>query len=208
MILRGDFYYPSSDEICWRVTQAEADLPQWIFAEARKHLGRDPLCVLNGGANVGAYASMYAEYGAAVYAFEPDEDNFACLVRNVYGQRVLCLQAALGDRPGVATMRRNPTNCGAHAISSTINGLVPMLRVDHLGISPDVIHLDVEGYEPFVIEGARQTIREHKPVIALEWRNQWSNYGWSSEQVIEQLRDFGYELTGKRHHEALFTAQR
>src|SRR5207248_2423763 len=47
---------------------------------------------------------------------------------------------------------------------------VPIATVDSLGLHPDFIKIDVEGYEPQVLRGARQTIKG-SPIILFEALN-------------------------------------
>ena len=42
------------------------------------------------------------------------------------------------------------------------------LTIDSLHLAPNVIHLDVEGYELEVLNGAMKTIETFKPVIVSE----------------------------------------
>jgi FkbM family methyltransferase len=53
------------------------------------------------GANVGKFTMPMAESGATVYAFEPNPDAFACLVRSMAAfPNVQCFQAAVTTTPG------------------------------------------------------------------------------------------------------------
>jgi len=43
-----------------------------------------------------------------------------------------------------------------------------------IGIAPNVMKMDVEGFEPNVIAGARETIISAKPIIIFElWESRW-----------------------------------
>tara|TARA_R110002153_G_scaffold29711_14_gene91240 strand:+ start:3155 stop:3847 length:693 start_codon:yes stop_codon:yes gene_type:complete len=56
----------------------------------------------------------------------------------------------------------------------------------------DFIKLDVEGYEPFVIQGAESTIKNFKPVILIENKNLEQKYNMVNS--IDLLRSWGYKL--------------
>ena len=64
----------------------------------------------------------------------------------------------------------NPTgNMGAYRIDQKSDGHLPMIAIDDLNLPyVDLIQLDVEGYEGFVIKGGRKLIEQHKPVLIVE----------------------------------------
>ncbi|NBU82707.1 MAG: FkbM family methyltransferase, partial [Flavobacteriaceae bacterium] len=58
-----------------------------------------------------------------------------------------------------------------------------------------VIKIDVQGFEPKVLDGAIQTILKHKPVIFIEVEiPQLQVYGWTKEDVFQRLEKLGYEF--------------
>lgn len=125
------------------------------------------VCVQAGG-NVGVYPLALAKVFDRVITFEPDEDNYHCLRRNVQLSSVLRLNAALGSEPGTCGILRIDTdNCGSH---KTLPGTaVPVLTVDGLSLDQcDLLWLDIEGAEADAIKGARATIEKFSPIIVLE----------------------------------------
>ena len=78
--------------------------------------------------------------------------------------------------------------------------------IDHLasqhGIVPDLLKIDVDGYEDKVLLGGMQTIRAHKPVIALELhKNKIMSFS-TRRDVVRQLLDVGYRaLFLTDHHD-------
>lgn len=61
-------------------------------------------------------------------------------------------------------------------------------------LKPDVIKIDVEGYELNVLLGAENTIREHKPMLFMEIHPRFlSNFwGHTIENIYEFFRTHGY----------------
>ena len=56
-----------------------------------------------------------------------------------------------------------------------------------------VLKIDVQGYEPKVLDGAIETIKKHKPIIFIEVElPQLQIYGWDSNDVFNRLDSLGY----------------
>ena len=117
------------------------------------------------GANIGAYTLIASECaGARVVSVEPHPRTFALLEENVRRNtrnNVQCLNLALSNRDGYVSLSDLPES----AINRVLNDddvaekhlHVPCRRLDgvcrELGLHPDFIKIDVEGYEKEVIEG-------------------------------------------------------
>lgn len=132
------------------------------------------------GANVGAFTCQMASLGHNVHSFEPVPETFCRLKNNVKFNRLLdrvrlnCL--AVGKEPGLVTFHIEEnaaaTNRMALPGESTINGssstqLVAAVSLDEYckqqGVrSIDFVKLDVEGMEPYVLQGAEGLLRERK----------------------------------------------
>ncbi len=126
-------------------------------------------CVLDVGANIGLYSlalSRAVGPTGKVIAVEPDPDNRALLERNLQHNactNVTVLEEALGDAAGNVLLYESEENRGALS-TADILGLgsesaipVPMRRGDavlaELGVTVEVVKIDVEGAEPRVIAG-------------------------------------------------------
>jgi FkbM family methyltransferase len=118
------------------------------------------------GGHVGFWARDLAEKFAHVVSFEPEPGNFECLIANV-PENVEAHRCALGADVGAARLENPaPENSGAWEVRDGNDVMV--LPLDHFGLRPDFIKIDVQGYERPVIRGARQTIARHHPVMLIE----------------------------------------
>jgi FkbM family methyltransferase len=131
--------------------------------------------ILDIGANIGnhtAYFAQYLEYNQII-AFEPIPDNFELLCKNVgrYPNVQTRRDAVGAERKSVRMMIRRD-NMGACEIVEDERGteIVSMIRVDDLLLSDKVtlMKIDVEWYEPNVLAGADNIIKEDHPLILIE----------------------------------------
>jgi FkbM family methyltransferase len=57
-----------------------------------------------------------------------------------------------------------------------------------------VLKIDVQGYEPKVLDGAIETIKKHKPIIFIEVETaQLDIYGYGDVDIFSRLEKLGYE---------------
>lgn len=59
--------------------------------------------------------------------------------------------------------------------------------------TPHLLKMDVDGMEPFVVEGAMETIKQHRPIILMELGKGGSNdVGADIQKMAQDLIDIGY----------------
>lgn len=138
------------------------------FAAALLQLVRPDDCVWDIGANVGFYTEQLAAVCRRVVAFEPITENFQH-IQALQLPNVECRQLALGDRQTRVSM------CVAGPYSSVVTSenvsslsqheTVDMIPGDSLAdlsfaalSRPDVVKIDVEGFELEVIRGMRTVL--------------------------------------------------
>ncbi|MGE5616783.1 MAG: FkbM family methyltransferase, partial [Bacillota bacterium] len=133
------------------------------------------------GANVGMYTVWAAKTrGARVFAFEPEAQNYALLNRNIMlnglMDRVTAYCMGLSDQPGLSVLHMHDLRIGGscHAMGEalgplrekmdvrfrqgSIAGTVDELVAARAMPAPTHIKIDVDGFEPKVIAGARGTL--------------------------------------------------
>jgi FkbM family methyltransferase len=128
------------------------------------------------GAAIGTYSLLAAKLNtnAKVFAFEPQDNNHAALLRNVEfnkAENIKVLKLGLGDRSQILRFREigkvEVAGIGTHMLnpipSTSADGGVTVRRGDDLVAEgklppPNMIKIDVEGFEVRVIRGLRKTI--------------------------------------------------
>lgn len=144
------------------------------------------------GGHIGVFPQFLSLDFKHVYTFEPDWENFQCLVRNADAKNVFATRAALGAVHGCKELRVQPRNTGGHQMSHK-DGDVPMLRIDDLGLDDcDLLMLDLEGYEFFALLGATETIMRCKPLIIVEQNKKARNQGFQPGAIQLLLNSFNY----------------
>lgn len=138
--------------------------------------------ILDVGANVGVTSAVFAilRPGATIYSFEPSPETFGflCETARPFGN-IKASRIAMSDKPGTMRFYDNETSASASHLSmngaslggssievsvSTIDQLVRERSIGRV----DLIKIDVEGFEPDVISGARQTIERLQPGVFVE----------------------------------------
>lgn len=164
-------------------------------------------CCIQAGGHVGVWPKILSKRFDSVYTFEPDEDNYDCLIENINGiENIHATQSALSDTHEKVTVKSPDNahryNCGAYQAFYDENGL-ETVTIDDFNLSPGLIYLDIEGYELKALNGAIQTIERAKPVICFEDKNLPFMYGKKVGDVEKWLSDFGYEVAQRVHRDVI-----
>lgn len=197
ILINGDTW-PAQDIHCRPAAIREVgDLAQAIKDCRQRRVA------IQAGGNCGIFPRELSKYFQWVYTFEPDADNFHCLVRNAPQKNIIKIQAALGDTHKTIAMNTTPLNIGAHHMEEA-PGAIPVLCIDDLNLCAcDFMQLDLEGYELFALFGAEETIKRCKPVLMIEHKRHAERYGERPEAVLEYLTKLGYKTIRRLHSDLL-----
>lgn len=127
--------------------------------------------VLDAGAFIGDSTRWFIDAGFPTLAFEVQRDAFLCLLRNC--PESINFNFPVGNGERVFVDSHPAGNLGARSVIGTTRletAGIPTLRLDDLDLQSNValIKLDVEGWEPNVLEGARKLIEAQKPLVVVE----------------------------------------
>lgn len=175
--------------------------------EARTHkiveyiLGETKKSIIHAGAFFGDMLPKFSKYcNQKVYVFEPVLNNYVmakkCQEANNL-TNVILFNAAMSNETGHAHIKTKAED-GSHlggmshiSDQSDKTELINTIKVDDLKLEElAIIHLDVEGHEIAVIEGALEKIKKEEPVILLED---------SKSKDVSILEKLGYTMIMQSH---------
>jgi FkbM family methyltransferase len=153
-----------------------ARLDQTLLAKLANDLGPSPV-YLDVGANVGltAITVALARPDCRVLAFEPVPSNLRHLRENVTGSgatNIEIVDAAVGEETAASVYLSDNGPWSTVQPSGAVS--TRSLRLDDVAVDRvDLIKMDIEGYEPNAICGAKRLLESTKPLIYLEF-NSWA----------------------------------
>lgn len=214
------------DGLLWNLNLSEGiDLAIYLFGiyeRATARVIRTQLfpgaIVLDIGANIGAIGMPMAKQvgpKGRVYEIEATQWAFQKLTHNKslnpeLNESLVPIHAVLvaseaGDKPSEIHSSWNLFASTVHPIhGGTLNSTegaqtLPLdSLVDRLKIARvDFVKMDVDGFEVKVLRGAKKTFQRFKPNMILELSSYaLEEQGNTLEELIELLKEFGYELPG------------
>ena len=225
MFVRSDRRQISRGGIHYEIDLSEGiDLALFLFGNFQSHvldckyfsIPRDAV-ILDVGANIGTMCLGFAKRvpEGVVLAFEPTEYAYRKLLRNLalnpdLSARIHATRAYVSDRSEEAAP---VTAYSSWKVDGSLTAVHPVhggavcppevtrvLTIDEFcrdrGIGRvDLIKTDTDGHDLDVLEGARETLRVHRPVVVFEigdylLRERGQHFG----QILELFKPLGYRL--------------
>jgi len=171
------------------------------FAAALLGSVRTNDCVWDVGANVGFYTEKLSKLARFVVAFEPISNNFQQIkarhLPNVNSQRL-----ALGDTQTQLSMSKNAQYSSIVASpyipGDTMREMVTLVPGDSLTDlpKPNVVKIDVEGYEPEVIRGMPNVLRSVRAAFVEVHFAILENRGLlqAPSEIVAELKSLGFTM--------------
>ena len=162
------------------------------------------------GANIGIFSFLFSSIvgnDGIVYAFEPEKNNYICFQKSLELNKCKNIhfdKRAIGNTKGVGQFDRRGGAFSGRLVgeSATYNPTNNIQQIDIINIDqlvknegfrlPDIMKIDVEGNEAMVLEGMKNVLSEHNPIIICELH---THLGEPSEYVLNMLSEFGYSFS-------------
>jgi FkbM family methyltransferase len=156
------------------------------------------------GANIGSYTVLAsAAIGATSIAIEPLPSTFKHLMQNLYlnnlNQLVTAWNLGVGSQPGVLQFTADLDTVN-HVVSdrekSSINTIsIKMDTLDNVVAepSPNLLKIDVEGFETPVIAGADHVLSQDSlEAVIMELNGSGSRYGFDEMALHRKMLEYGF----------------
>lgn len=178
-------------------------------------VNRASLKLIDGGACLGESLDTFADYlpdNISMLCLEPEQDNLTKLkqriVKGGLEQNVKVIAAGLWSsettlRFSSASQSGSNANCN---VSQDGNIVINTTTIDQLcqqyDFLPDLIKMDIEGAEVAALQGAAETIRNHKPKLAICLYHHLDDL-WRIPEYIDSLRS-DYQMSLGHHTDGWF----
>lgn len=164
------------------------------------------MVVLDVGANIGFYTTLFSKLvgeNGKVIAFEPETTNFQHLRKATASfSNVVVKRIAVGDKNTNIKLYLSDKLNVDHRVYD--NGEkrsvqdVKCIKIDDFlkGLKVDVIKVDTQGFDYFVVKGARRLIRRSKKMVLFGelWAFGLKKSGVSEKKYLELLRNLGFRI--------------
>ena len=187
------------------------DYQQATIDEAVRHVKKFN-CAVDVGGNIGLHTVRFAQLFQQVHSFEPTDTNFECLKKNTETiHNVVLHKIGLGNKSETVTIRlpADANNCGNFSIvdfedntKQTVDQTIEIKTLDSFKLAPDLIKIDVQGFDYNVLVGASNTITLHCPVVIIE-----SETKKSRNIIGEFLTQHGYTVSAKIRHDQIWVCR-
>lgn len=195
----------------WTLPDGETHLQSWMRQKNRRVDGRltyqyekyeaavkhcrQRRVAIDVGSHVGLWAYWMARDFAQVECFEPKAEHGLCWMDNMAARLNARLHPlALGRTDATVGLITGPSSSGDTTVDPNGSG-VPMTALDSFEFqSVDLLKIDCEGYEAFVIEGAIDTLARCRPVVIVEQKpGHGQHFGRGEHDALRLLESIGAE---------------
>ena len=167
------------------------------------------------GANCGYFTVRYSNCSKWIYSFEPASRTYAVLDKNLRKNKLsntVAFKVGVSNKSDAVYMYRYSSSGNnslfmrnlpsGHPLKLIGRETVQLVVLDDFIktgdlLIPDIMKIDVEGAEIFVLKGAKETISLYRPTILLECGEcTCHDAGYEIEDLLNELRSHNYSVFG------------
>lgn len=187
-------------------------------------LVNNPKVFVDIGANYGFMSTALATVFDQVHAFEVIPKTYDCLVKNCEEYDNIKTHACgLGDKESTMLAKRRLKTAGHSQIVNDPKQIdlyrsgkhpkqhmvelfnIPIKTLDSFNFERiDLLKIDVEGFEEYVLDGAKETLQRCSPVVALEVTREKKTNVVRSRDAVKMIEDLNYKLIQQRKDDFIF----
>ena len=134
--------------------------------------------VIDAGAWIGDFSAYAVAKSAVVYAFEPTFETYKVLCKTAElngSEKLYPIKKALGNEIGESYISINDSNYGGNSIAFSRGGnseKIEITTIDEFVVEKklsrvDFIKADIEGFERYMLLGAKETLKKYAPKLAI-----------------------------------------
>jgi FkbM family methyltransferase len=169
-----------------------------------------PMVIYDIGANIGLYSLVLAREhpSSQIHAFEPERHNFFKLIRNIelnLLKNVTAHLIAAGEERKIGSLHLQGelSGQGEHSLINPVSKFYTPIEVWDLDTyvrikkapSPDLVKIDVEGYELQVLKGMTGLLKSKQPKLIIEVHQHLIN----EQHLYEFLKKYKYTIKEISH---------
>ena len=155
----------------------------------------------------GGWSLHWTEQAKQIEIFEPNQEIIPALLENTQQFRHITVhQTALYKGDGTAGLQYESHSGTCHLDHGKKIDTVQLRTLDSYNFSKvDIIKIDAEGSEYFILQGAEQTIRQNKPFVQIEvTKHAGLKYKITKNRLTTLLESFGMERIYKKHPDQIW----
>jgi FkbM family methyltransferase len=197
----GKFCAPATDTSVFRtILKQSGSYEPHVTKEIKEHLKPGNIFV-DIGANLGYFtliASRLVGTEGKVISFEPATETYNFCKKNIELNKLTNVElykCGLWNEKKTLMISDSPQLGGNHI--SDKGDSIECIPLDSLDLTPNMIKMDIEGAEPYALQGMVKTLKRYHPAIVLEINRQClrTHFKKDAEDIWKLLTDLGYEIT-------------
>ena len=199
------FYFPKKDYLTLLYIIGENQNPNsWHYYETKETPITKDDTVVDCGAGVGTFTISAAQKGKKVYAIEPFKESIEPLKLTFAGnKKVVIIPYAVGEKTDLLYMNGGVFGTDIQTIKTSFP--VKVTTIDKLffekGRKITYLKADLEGFEMQMLRGARKTIKNYKPKIAITTYHKKNDHIYICNYLKKLNPQYNFYLRGidRRH---------